>query len=142
MTHRTKTLCISFISLSIFLTGCELDPNISTKAKITPVQSQHWIQKTEARENVQEGLTAYLPLYDGFMSIAARLHLINHAKHHLDLQYYIWNDDFIGNLVLSQLLNAADRGVKVRLLIDDQNGTQLDDKLLALSQHPNRNQII
>ena len=137
MTHRTKILCISFISLSIFLTGCELDPNTSTKAKITPVQSQHWIQKTEARENVQEGLTAYLPLYDGFMSIAARLHLINHAKHHLDLQYYIWNDDFIGNLVLSQLLNAADRGVKVRLLIDDQNGTQLDDKLLALSQHPN-----
>ena len=71
------------------------------------------------------------------MSMAARLYLINQAKYHLDLQYYIWKDDYIGNMILSQLLKAADRGVKVRVQIDDQNGTQLDDKLLALAQHPN-----
>ena len=69
--------------------------------------------------------------------MAARLYLINKAHHHLDLQYYIWKDDYIGNMMLAQLLKAAERGVKVRLQIDDQNGTQLDDKLLALSQHPN-----
>ncbi|KGT46477.1 MULTISPECIES: phospholipase D family protein [Acinetobacter] len=137
MTHRTNMLCISFISLSIFLTGCELDSNTSSKANITPVHSEHWFESTESRQKFQKGLTAYLPLYDGFMSMAARLHLINQAKYNLDLQYYIWSDDFIGRLILSELLQAADRGVKVRLMIDDQNGTQLDDHLLALSQHPN-----
>lgn len=125
-----------YFCFSLTISGCELAPNTAKEEAITPVQSAHWIRE-EQLPQIQEGKTAYLPLYDGFMSMAARLYLINQAKYHLDLQYYIWKDDYIGNMILSQLLKAADRGVKVRVQIDDQNGTQLDDKLLALAQHPN-----
>lgn len=73
---------------------------------------------------------------DAFLSIASRLHLINKAQYNIDLQYYIWEDDSIGHLMLAELLKAADRGVKIRLLIDDQNGSQLDASLKQLAQHP------
>ena len=136
MTKPSSITCLSIFVFSLTISGCELAPNTAKEEAITPVQSAHWIRE-EQLPQIQEGKTAYLPLYDGFMSMAARLYLINQAKYHLDLQYYIWKDDYIGNMILSQLLKAADRGVKVRVQIDDQNGTQLDDKLLALAQHPN-----
>lgn len=136
MTKPSSITCLSIFVFSLTISGCELAPNTAKDEAITPVQSAHWIRE-EQLPQIQEGKTAYLPLYDGFMSMAARLYLINQAKYHLDLQYYIWKDDYIGNMILSQLLKAADRGVKVRVQIDDQNGTQLDDKLLALAQHPN-----
>lgn len=98
---------------------------------------KHWIQDPDSDVKLQQGETAYLVLEDAFRSIAARIFLIRHAKHNIDLQYYIWADDFIGNLMLSELLQAADRGVKIRLLIDDQNGRQLDPQFRALMQHPN-----
>lgn len=140
--NTAKVAITSIIWLNIFililaLSGCNLAPNTAKDAAITPVQPAEWVGEELSRKQIKAGNTAFLPLYDGFKSMAARLHLINKAEHHLDLQYYIWKDDFIGNMVLAQLLKAADRGVKVRIQIDDQNGTQLDDKLLALSQHPN-----
>ena len=87
--------------------------------------------------NIKNGLTAVLGLDDPFLSIASRIYLIRNAKNSLNLQYYIWSDDVIGNLILYELLNAADRGVKIRLLIDDQNGIKLDKKLKTLVQHKN-----
>lgn len=136
MVDSKYILCLSLIA-SCTLTGCKLAPNVAQDAPLTPMKFEHWIVDKDAQDKLTNQQTAYLPLYDGFMSIAARLHLINKAQYNLDLQYYIWEDDFIGNLMLSQLLKAADRGVKVRILIDDQNGTALDDKLLALNHHPN-----
>ena len=137
MTNPSPFVCLNILTLSMILSGCELAANTAEQAEITPVRPAHWIDNQISKQQMNEGKTAFLPLYDGFMSMAARLHLINKAQYHLDLQYYIWKDDFIGNIMLAQLLKAADRGVKVRVQIDDQNGTQLDDKLLALSQHPN-----
>lgn len=124
--------------LILACTGCNsLEQNYAAQDAPIEPDFEHWMPRPEAQAQLQRGQTAYLPLYDGFISIASRLHLIHNAKHHLDLQYYIWTDDEIGHLVLAELLKAADRGVQVRLLIDDQNGTQLDDTLLALSHHPN-----
>lgn len=107
--------------------------------KQLPIQAhaEHWLNGAKVDEQLAQGLSAYLALDDAFISIASRLHLINKAQYNLDLQYYIWEDDSIGQLMLAELLKAADRGVKVRLLIDDQNGTQLDSNLKQLAQHPN-----
>ncbi|WP_455598037.1 phospholipase D family protein [Acinetobacter pecorum] len=137
MTKPSPFICLSVFTLTLMISGCELAPNTAKDAEITPAQPAQWIEGQFSKQQIHEGKTAFLPLYDGFISMAARLYLINKAHHHLDLQYYIWKDDYIGNMMLAQLLKAAERGVKVRLQIDDQNGTQLDDKLLALSQHPN-----
>ncbi|WP_228258824.1 phospholipase D family protein [Acinetobacter ihumii] len=96
-----------------------------------------WLNDPQSQENLKKGLTAFIPLDDAFVSIASRIHLIRNAQHSIDLQYYIWNNDYVGQLMLKELLKAADRGVKIRLIIDDQNGNKLDPTLRALSQHPN-----
>lgn len=119
------------------LVGCDLAPNLAKAEPVLQAPTQHWLNDQHSAQQLEKGLTAYLALDDAFLSLASRLYLIRQAKHHLDLQYYMWNDDEIGRMMLAELLKAADRGVKVRLLIDDQNGTQLDPQLQALSQHPN-----
>ncbi len=111
--------------------------NESKKQSPIQVHAEHWLNGSNTHTQRAQGLTAYLTLDDAFISIASRLYLINTAQYNLDLQYYIWEDDSIGHLMLAELLKAADRGVKVRLLIDDQNGTKLDFTLKHLAKHPN-----
>ena len=59
------------------------------------------------------------------------------AETSLDVQYYIWEDDMSGRLLFSVLLAAASRGVRVRLLLDDNNTQGLDKILCLLDAHPN-----
>jgi putative cardiolipin synthase len=81
------------------------------------------------------GESGILPLADPLASFAARVLLVRAAERTLDVQYYIWRDDTTGNLLLDALREAADRGVRVRLLLDD-NGVAMDSKLLAFDRHP------
>ncbi len=82
-------------------------------------------------------LTGYHVLYNPTQALTTRLQLMERAEKTLDLQYYIWDNDKVGALALSAAARAADRGVKVRLLIDDNNSKDLEAAYLALSQHPN-----
>jgi putative cardiolipin synthase len=68
-----------------------------------------------------------------------RLALIDTATTSLDAQYFIWKDDAVGSLLLKRLLQAADRGVRVRLLLDDSFLSGEDAVLLAADAHPNVN---
>ena len=104
------------------------DPNEND----TVINRVNWLNDEQAIEKTKQGLTAFVALDDAFISIASRMYLIRNAKEKIDLQYYIWTNDFIGNLMLHELLTAADRGVKIRLLIDDQNGVKLDGVLRSL----------
>ncbi|HET6395376.1 MAG TPA: phospholipase D family protein [Pseudoxanthomonas sp.] len=58
------------------------------------------------------------------------------AGRSLDLQYYIWHHDFTGNLLGHEVVRAADRGVRVRLLLDDMNAHGNDSVLAILDSHP------
>lgn len=136
MTNK-NLLAIFVIAAVLSSTGCDTHMNNVQPEQKLNTHFQNWVSDPDAQVKLQQGLTAYIAMEDAFRSIASRILLIRHAKHNLDLQYYIWADDFIGNLMLSELLQAADRGVKVRLLIDDQNGRQLDPQFKALMQHPN-----
>ncbi|MDM0051106.1 phospholipase D family protein [Variovorax sp. J22R115] len=73
----------------------------------------------------------------GSYALDARLALIRHASRTLDLQYYIWDNDESGRAVFGALKDAAERGVRVRLLLDDLNTTSVDKLLQALSSVPN-----
>lgn len=77
------------------------------------------------------------PLVEGLDAFAARYLLIALAEHTLDIQYYIWQNDMSGRLLFSALLDAARRGVRVRLLLDDNNTVGLDDTLSELNRHQN-----
>ena len=82
-------------------------------------------------------LTGIYPLAEGRDAFAARALLAQHAERSLDLQYYIWRNDLTGVLMLDALRAAAARGVRVRLLLDDNNTAGLDPTLAALDREPN-----
>ena len=88
-------------------------------------------------EAAHPGDNAFHLLPDGMDALIARVILSEAADRTLDLQYYIWHDDLTGREMAASILRAADRGVRVRLLLDDL-GTNADDQvLLALASHPN-----
>lgn len=82
----------------------------------------------------QNGLANIL---DHKQAFAARVQAARIAGRSLDLIYYIWATDTSGWLLLAELLDAADRGVRVRLLLDDVNVQGFDLAFLGLNQHPN-----
>jgi putative cardiolipin synthase len=71
---------------------------------------------------------------DGFL---LRAEMIDRARKTLDLQYYIFRSDETGKLLADAVLRAADRGVRVRLLIDDFDDTGHEAEVEALDAHPN-----
>ena len=82
----------------------------------------------------QSGLHA---LPDGRDALAARLALADAAQRSLDVQYFIWSKDLAGKVLLDRLFRAADRGVRVRLLLDDLGTMPSDTILLTIDSHPN-----
>lgn len=79
--------------------------------------------------------TGVILLPDGREAFAVRAGLIENAQRSIDVQYYIWHDDASGLLLLDALRRAADRGVKVRLLLDDNNTQGMDALLRSADQH-------
>lgn len=83
------------------------------------------------------GQSGIYPLAAGRDAFAARALLAASAERSLDLQYYIWHKDLTGTLLLDALRSAAARGVRVRLLLDDNNTAGLDPVLAELDRDPN-----
>lgn len=83
------------------------------------------------------GTSGLLPLADPQAAFAARVLLARHAERTIDAQYYIWQNDTTGTMLLAELERAARRGVRVRLLLDDNGIRGLDDTLVALAAQPN-----
>jgi putative cardiolipin synthase len=83
------------------------------------------------------GLSGIYPLRDARDAFATRVHLARRAERTLDVQYYIWRNDMTSTLLAETLRDAADRGVRVRLLLDDNNTSGLDEIIAALDSHPN-----
>ena len=86
---------------------------------------------------VPDGLSAVRPLPLAHDAVAARLALIAQAQRSIDLQTFLLADDSVGHLMLRALRDAAERGVRVRVLLDDFYTLGLDELLLGLAAHPN-----
>ena len=76
-------------------------------------------------------------LPEGHDAFAARALLTRAAERTLDIQYYIWRKDMTGTLLFDAVRAAADRGVRARLLLDDNPSAGLEPTLAALDAHPN-----
>ncbi len=83
------------------------------------------------------GESGALLLNDAMDAFVARFGMVEAAERSLDLQYYIWHDDLTGRALHARLLAAADRGVRVRLLLDDLDTAGKTDVLFGLDAHPN-----
>jgi putative cardiolipin synthase len=82
-------------------------------------------------------LTGFRLLPDGFYSLDARIELARRARHSLDVQYYLIQDDRTGRLLMRHLRDAALRGVRVRLLVDDLYTAGGDPMFRGLAAFPN-----
>lgn len=84
-----------------------------------------------------DGISGFYPLNEGMDALGARLRLIDAAEKSIDLQYFLMKGDTAGRLFSARLLEAADRGVRIRFLLDDIFTTIDDIELFVLNQHPN-----
>jgi cardiolipin synthase C len=83
------------------------------------------------------GLSGFSLLSHGREAFIVRLALADLAERSLDMQYYIWDGDTTGRIILDRVMKAADRGVMVRLLVDDPYYKASDPVKAALDAHPN-----
>jgi putative cardiolipin synthase len=83
------------------------------------------------------GMSGFMVLDTGRQGFLQRAWLIEAAERSVDAQYYIWNSDTSGRYLACRLLAAAERGVRVRLVLDDMNVSGRDAVIAALDRHRN-----
>lgn len=84
-----------------------------------------------------DDLSGFYPLVSGSDALGARLHLIESAESSIDAQYFLMKFDTAGKIFAGALLEAADRAVRIRLLLDDVFTTASDEVLSVLDEHSN-----
>jgi putative cardiolipin synthase len=87
-------------------------------------------------QDLNDGHSGFFKLFRNDDAMHWRLLLVDMAEETLDMQYFIWKADASGDLLLDRVIKAADRGVRVRILIDDIYIIGADRTVAALSQHP------
>jgi putative cardiolipin synthase len=124
----------------LLLAGCGSLPSLearSVSTAFTDTESTRIGRAVTPLAARHPGMSGVHPLLDSLDAFAARMLLARAADRSLDVQYYIWHDDLSGRLLLQELHEAAARGVRVRLLLDDNGIAGLDVTLAALDAHPN-----
>ena len=104
----------------------------------TTTNNTDLVAAVSAQNEIHPDLSGYHPIVTGANAFAARSILTGMATRNIDAQYYIWHNDQAGQLLLKDLWEAAERGVIVRLLLDDfNNSAKFDQHLLRFASHPN-----
>jgi putative cardiolipin synthase len=126
--------------MTSWLFGCASLPPLDKRVASTHLSDTGGTrlgQAIVAAAAAHPGKSGIYPLQIPLDAYAARVALIRAAERTLDLQYYIWHGDTSGYLILDEVRQAAQRGVRVRMLLDD-NGVGIPDaELAALDAHPN-----
>jgi len=86
---------------------------------------------------LHEEMSGFYPLNRGMDALGVRLRLAEIAEKTIDLQYFLMKNDTAGAVMVNALLKSADRGVRVRFLLDDIFTTVPDRSFLLMNQHPN-----
>lgn len=124
----------------LLLSACSSLPSLSGRSEshaLTDTADTRLGRAVAAQVAAHPGKSGIHPLYDSHAAFAARALLAQTAERSLDVQYYIWHEDTAGTLLFEALHAAAERGVRVRLLLDDNNTAGLDQTLSALDAHRN-----
>ncbi|AKG17075.1 phospholipase D family protein [Moraxella bovoculi] len=159
--HASYTRLIAIGLFAALLSACQSLPNVahldkslaitqkSQLAHAQQIQTQRVpvaVSESDLRlgdvidEQRQDNphLSGYYPIATGANAFASRSILSDMATKTIDIQYYIWHNDEAGQMMVKDLWEAAERGVMVRLLLDDFNSSpKLDELLLAFAKHPN-----
>ncbi len=128
------------LSVLLALSACAQLPTnypIEATTAITETDSTALGMRSAAKLEGHPGESMLIPLIDGVDAFYARTALVTAAERSIDVQYFLWHDDVTGKVLLKYILDAADRGVRVRLLLDDLANEALDPEFYALDTHPN-----
>lgn len=154
MHYQTKAIAINVIMLKIskvillFILLSQLSACTNTEPRITPQAENFCADINETNkylldeqlapfaEKMQKSTGVYV-LEEGTEAMLSRAWLSEHAQKTIDVQYFIFSTDNIGLIAIDYLVKAAERGVKVRILVDDIMVDARGDELLKLAAHPN-----
>lgn len=142
---------LSAIALTFFVVGCaalpeELPLGPPSHALAPQPGGPLAEAETALQDRFRPGISGFHLLDANEEALRWRLALIDSAQHSLDLQYYVWWGDESGSLLMSRVVAAADRGVRVRLVVDDLTTNEIVEALeerltdtgaATLDAHPN-----
>ena len=130
---------LALLMLASLLAACGSLPQGGARATSSALapQDDSPLVRNARQSSPDPALSGFRLLPLGSYSLDARLQLIERARHSLDIQYYVLDNDATGRLLLSRLADAARRGVRVRLLVDDLYTTHTDALLRSMNALPN-----
>ena len=131
---------LALIVLAALASGCatlRTDVPRTPSTALAPVADTPSTRYVKSEVDRHGGESGFRLLISNTNALMSRVVLADHAVHSIDLQYYIFANDATGRLMAQRLLAAADRGVRVRILLDDLDISKQDRLLDALDAHPN-----
>lgn len=138
--HPRRLARVTALLLTLLLGACASLPDVDEVGR-TASYRQDDVSGTRLYNSLQSTLAQH-PGQSGFHTLPwgedafiARMRLVRAADKTLDLQYYIWHEDLTGSALFHSVMAAADRGVRVRLLLDDLNTADMDETLRLLDAH-------
>lgn len=137
--HRS-TFFTNVLFTLILLSGCasvDFDYPKSETHTLLDTSDTHLGRQIAGLADEYPGESGFHTLSDGIDALAARLLLAERAEVSIDAQYYLIKQDTVGTVFIDYLLQAADRGVRVRLLVDDVFTGGYDAGMAGLDSHPN-----
>lgn len=142
--RRGPAATVQWLALALcfaFAAGCStLPPGVDYPKTVTTALEKPEFTRLGRRfgdaARMHPGTSAFRLLNQGLDGFLARVQMINAAERTLDLQYFIFRADETGKLLADAVLRAADRGVRVRLMLDDGEAMPGDEQLAALDAHP------
>lgn len=135
-----KVIYLLIISILFLMGGCASLPPNSANPETYALQDTTDTRLGRKYLELKKGHaeeSGFLLLGNGLDAFAARLVLAQNADRSIDAQYYMIHRDLTGLLFADQLLKAADRGVRVRLLLDDIDLSDRDENHAVFASHPN-----
>ena len=143
MGRPCRPLVMPWATLALLsaLAGCEEEPPKVAEEPQVRAFTEHESTAVGARiadlAAGRPGKSGFAIIRYGQPALAARVALADLAEKSLDVQYYIWEADPTGRILAERLVRAAERGVRVRVLVDDINLSGRDARIAALDAHPN-----
>jgi putative cardiolipin synthase len=133
-------LALAFMvgALALGMAGCaSLPPPVKAEAFSIPAVPSDPLVQVASSSASSEGSSSFRPMPFSRVSMDTRLALARHATRSLDLQYYLLQNDYTGRTLLRAVRDAAQRGVRVRILVDDLYTDSSEELLLNLAATPN-----
>jgi len=139
--HKAATILHMAAAVAMLLiAGCATLPTEFERSEsyaLADTDNTAFGRSRAAERAAHPGQSGFHLLPNGLDAFVARAVMSQRAERSIDVQYYLYHNDLVGKLFTDLLLKAADRGVRVRLLVDDMDFAGRDIEVVAMDSHPN-----